>query len=233
MQPKQTSPANYSFTLAAVLQFVLWSFIVVATIYFLGSNASKFVRKGVPEHYGSTLMDRKLFIILHIAGGAVALLLGPLQFSKRFRTANMRLHRIAGKLYIIGSLIATVCLIRILPYNECRACIPSQTVVTSLWFLSTIAAWWTIKRKNVKAHKQFMARSYLFAFYFVVIRIIDTVGAIFASSLTINEALFANTDWFAWVVPLLVLEMYQSWWPVAKVNYNTKRSKISGLNALH
>jgi uncharacterized membrane protein YozB (DUF420 family) len=230
MQPKQNSTANNPFTFAAVLHFVFWSFIVVATSYFLWSNVGKFFIKGVPEHYGSTLMDRRLWLYLHIAGGVVVLLLGPLQFWKRFRTANMRLHRIAGKLYIIGSLLATVCLIRLLPYSECRDCIPSQTVVTSLWFLSTIAAWWTIKRKNVKAHKQFMARSYLFAFYFVAIRLIDKVGANFADSLTIDSGLFANTDWFAWVVPLLFLEMYQSWWPVAKVNYTTKQGKVAQTN---
>jgi uncharacterized membrane protein YozB (DUF420 family) len=88
--------------------------------------------------------------------------------------------------------------------------------------LSTIAAWWTIKRKNVKAHRQFMARSYLFAFYFVAVRMIDYMLKNLFGFDTHEDVYLANTDWFTWVVPFIILEMCQSWWPVAKINYAAK-----------
>jgi uncharacterized membrane protein YozB (DUF420 family) len=134
----------------------------------------------------------------------------------------MQLHRTLGKIYIIGSIVSVLCLIRIFPKIGWAAPVLSQIVVTTLWLLSTLAAWWTIKRKNVKAHRQFMARSYLFAFYFVAVRMIDYLGVGFFGFSKEDNVYLANSDWFTWVVPFIILEMYQSWWPVAKINYAAK-----------
>ncbi len=71
-----------------------------------------------------------------------------------------------------------------------------------------------------------MARSYLFAFYFVAVRMIDYVGLNFFGFTHEDNVWLANGDWFTWVVPFILLEMYQSWWPVAKVDYATKRKAL-------
>jgi uncharacterized membrane protein YozB (DUF420 family) len=126
-------------------------------------------------------------------------------------------------MYIIGSIISVIGLVRIFPKFGGSPVMPSQILVTTLWFLSTIAAWWTIKRKNVKAHRQFMARSYLFAFYFVAVRMIDHLGEKYFGFSKDDNVYLANSDWFTWVVPFLLLEIYQSWWPAAKVDFRAKR----------
>ncbi|MBA4141391.1 MAG: DUF2306 domain-containing protein [Segetibacter sp.] len=192
------------------------------TFYFIVAHIVGYATNGIPEYFGATLMNAKVWFYLHMTGGATAILLGPLQFWKAFRIKYIQLHRTLGKIYIIGSIISVICLIRILPEGGCTACKPSQTVVFTLWLLTTVAAWWTIKRKNIKAHRQFMARSYLFAFHFVAVRMLDYLGLRFFGFTHEDNVWLANGDWFTWVVPFIILEMYQSWWPVAKINYAAK-----------
>lgn len=167
-------------------------------------------------------MNAKIWYYLHIAGGATAILIGPLQFWKAFRLKYAQLHRTLGKMYIIGSIISVIGLVSIFPKFGLSPVMPSQMFVTTLWFLSTIAAWWTIKRKNIKAHRQFMARSYLFAFYFIAVRVISRLAENYFGFSKEDNVYLANSDWFTWVVPFILLEMYQSWWPVAKINYAVK-----------
>jgi hypothetical protein len=71
-----------------------------------------------------------------------------------------------------------------------------------------------------------MTRSYLFAFYFVAVRMIDYVGQKYFGFSNDDKVWLANGDWFVWVVPFIILEMYQSWWPVANVNYAGKSKAL-------
>jgi hypothetical protein len=48
----------------------------------------------------------KWLLLPHGIGGALALLIGPLQFSNRLRARHLRLHRILGRFYIGGVAIA-------------------------------------------------------------------------------------------------------------------------------
>jgi uncharacterized membrane protein YozB (DUF420 family) len=226
MQEKfSTTPTeNISFTNA--LRFLFWSTVAGLTLYFIAGHLIKYSTRGIPDFFGDTFWNKRFWFYIHIAGGALAIIIGPLQFWKRVRTRYVHFHRTAGKLYIIGSILAVVGLIRILPDSLCMACRPSQFVVTPLWLLTTIAAWWTIKRRNIKAHRQFMARSYLFAFYFVAVRVLDRVGETLLPSVKKDSGWYANTDWLVWVLPLIILEIYQTWWPT--LNLKTINKKTAG-----
>ncbi|HKG12660.1 MAG TPA: DUF2306 domain-containing protein, partial [Pyrinomonadaceae bacterium] len=48
----------------------------------------------------------KWLMVLHGPAGALALLLAPFQFSTRLRQRSRRLHRILGRLYVVGVAIA-------------------------------------------------------------------------------------------------------------------------------
>ena len=46
------------------------------------------------------------WLLVHGVGGAVALAIGPFQFSSRLRGANLPLHRLLGRIYIGAICIA-------------------------------------------------------------------------------------------------------------------------------
>ncbi len=83
------------------------------------------------------------------------------------------------------------------------------------WFFCTAAAWWAIRRRNIKAHRQFMVRSYTAALAFVFIRIFSLLGydRFFPFLDTLTEKRITG-EWLCWVVPFLIIEIYMVWWPV-------------------
>jgi uncharacterized membrane protein YozB (DUF420 family) len=88
-------------------------------------------------------------------------------------------------------------------------------LLSLLWMFMTSAAWITILKKNVIAHRLFMIRSYTLALVFVFLRIIDDFPAdklfFYIQSLAIKDA---TQEWLSWVLPLLVVEFILSWWPL-------------------
>src|SRR5271168_5255853 len=45
-------------------------------------------------------------VLPHILGGMIALLIGPFQFSSRFRQRYLRIHRIMGRVYLTSVAVA-------------------------------------------------------------------------------------------------------------------------------
>src|SRR5690606_4695108 len=44
----------------------------------------------------------------HIIFGGIALLIGWIQFNKKFRTKNIHLHKIIGKIYVISVILSAI-----------------------------------------------------------------------------------------------------------------------------
>ena len=147
-----------------------------------------------------------LWYTLHIVGGSLVLALGPFQFVASLRNRFRRYHRTAGYLYIAASTMAVAGYAG-LPKNELF--FVSQLFVLSLWMLSITFAVVAIKNKNVHAHQRNMARSFVFAAYFLTARLMDKHGmwllVPFANS---EDVRLVHSDWVAWIVPLVLVEIY-------------------------
>jgi hypothetical protein len=113
-----------------------------------------------------------------------------------------------------NAFFAAACSVRIILIYDCKPCRISLFILAVIWFFCTAAAWWAVKNKNIKAHRQFMTRSYTAALAFVFIRIFPLLGYknIFPF---LDSQLDRRTaaEWLCWVVPFLIIEMYMIWWP--------------------
>ena len=185
------SPAT---EIAAALAVVLLFFAIVA--WFLGPNmlelkASKWATHGV-----------------HIIGGGVALLTAPFQFIAPIRNRYRRYHRIAGYVFVGGSTAAILGFFAIMP-GETDMFFLSQFVAICLWAICVVAAIVAIRRKHVLTHQHNMARAFVIAAYFVVVRIIDRhlMWALEPFS-KVEGARFAHSDWLAWVLPIICVEIW-------------------------
>ena len=108
----------------------------------------------------------------HISFGGIALLVGWLQFSKRFRNANLKRHRLIGKIYVIAVLIGGLSGLYIAFYAT--GGISAQLGFGSLaiiWLYTTSMAYKTIKNGDVQKHEVYMIYSYAACFAAVTLRI--------------------------------------------------------------
>lgn len=204
-------------TTQRVFWFFFWIIIIGFSLYFYVQTFIEYAYGYIPENFKRGFFESKIWFIGHIAGASASLLLGPLQFSNKIRNKYTKYHRTAGKIFIIGSLIAAICAFRINLMYDCKPCRVSLGILSVIWFGCTLAAWWAIKNRNIKAHRQFMVRSYTAALAFVFIRIFTIFGykSIFPFlDTTMDRRITA--EWLCWVIPFLIIEIYMNWWPSLK-----------------
>jgi hypothetical protein len=108
----------------------------------------------------------------HISFGGLALLVGWVQFSKRFRNANLKRHRTIGKIYMIAVLISGLAGLYIAFYATGGLVAKLGFVSLALvWLYTTSMAYQTIKNREVRRHEVFMIYSYAACFAAVTLRI--------------------------------------------------------------
>lgn len=190
--------------LIAVFWLAFFGFFLVMLI-----PKYKYLSNDALEHWGSkSTFDNSIFA-LHIFAGIIVYCTAVLQFTPTIRNRYISFHRKTGKLYILSSLLCISSLYVMLPRTGCTACMPSQYVVTSLWLLFIILAFYFIKQRKIVLHQRMMISSFICAAYFVTIRIVDAFAMGIFNSLFPNESTaFLASDVFVWLVPLLLFWMY-------------------------
>ena len=152
--------------------------------------------------------EKQLAYWLHISGGSAVLLLSPFQFIAPIRNRFRRYHRIAGYTFVTGSLFAFVGFWMVQP-TDTDVFFLSQAAAISLWMIAMMAAVVAARRKRFLTHQHNMSRAFVLAAYFVVVRLMDRFGmgwvGLFASE---KAAANAHSDWIAWVIPLVLVEVY-------------------------
>lgn len=130
-----------------------------------------------PSEYRSELIRKFAILLPHVITGAIAIALGPLLFSTRFRTRHLKRHRILGRVYVI-SIAITAPLAAILQLRQPGGIIAFGNIVMSiLWFGCTLAAYITARNRQLVAHRQWMVRSYMFTLNFIFTRVLNPIPA--------------------------------------------------------
>src|SRR5512146_2531334 len=144
-------------------KYFLFALLGAVTLYVLRHNESFVLDHSAPvgQHYQPV----KWWLLPHGLAGACALFFGPLQFSDRLRQRYAKFHRIAGRFYVAGALIAAPLGFYVQFFQE-RLGAPrsfSMAALThgSLWSLTTLIAFALILKGKVQQHRQWMTRSFL------------------------------------------------------------------------
>ncbi len=115
-------------------------------------------------------------ILPHLIFGITALLIGPLQFSTRIRRSHPNVHRALGRVYVGSVLIAAPfgLLIPFVgpkdPFFTIGVCVHA-----SVWFITTLMAYLTARNRYIALHRQWIIRSYMLSFSFVIVRVLSPV----------------------------------------------------------
>ncbi len=144
--------------------FVLWN----NERFLLNAQAPEWIRLGPVRWY----------LLPHGVGGAITLVLGALQFSSRLRRRFPQFHRVCGRLYIIGTAIAAPMAIWIAFTISPWFLIPFTVLQAATWALFTFVAYSSIRRGAVRAHREWIMRSYAVALIFLEGRVLMAIPAL-------------------------------------------------------
>jgi len=156
---------------------VLFGFVALMVGYVLVHNESFLIHRSDPawEHYHPF----RWWLLPHGVAGACAVFLGPLQFSDRIRQRYTKLHRVIGRIYIAGALIAAPLGVYIQYFEERmggpRSFTFAALVDAILLMLTTAIALGFIRSGRIQQHRQWMTRSFAVALVFVEVRVVAGV----------------------------------------------------------
>ncbi|HEX6636514.1 MAG TPA: DUF2306 domain-containing protein [Steroidobacteraceae bacterium] len=184
----------------------LISFLAVLALlaaWFIFQRALPYFNVSLSQ-YGPYFWPRRWALVLHVAGGVVALTVGLIQLWLGLTNRATNLHRTLGKVYLGSILIGSVggfYLAATIPGNAPYAA--GLFALCVAWVITTSMAVLAIRRRNVNQHREWMCRSYAVTFAFVTFRFgVDAVSA--------SGAAFADAQvimaWACWAIPLLLLE---------------------------
>lgn len=189
-------------------KYVVFSLIAVATMYVLYHNERFLVDSSHPawQRYESF----KWWLLPHGIFGAIVLLFGPFQFSERLRQRFTRVHRVMGRLYVIGAFGLAPLGAYIQYYQERMGAPRSFTVlgaVDALMLMGAtgLAGLFAYKRK-IAVHRQWATRSYAIALVFIAGRFVMGVTGWEALGVEIVQAIIWSC--LALSVPLADLSLH-------------------------
>jgi uncharacterized membrane protein len=159
-------------------KLALWGTLFAAGLSVLFYSELSYLSPSDPSHPHYYAI--RWWLVPHILCGVTAMLSGPFQFSTRLRKHNPRLHRTLGKVYVIAVLIGA-CLAG---YMDLTVDISSNWVINAgylshplAWGLTALIAYRTAVTRSFNVHRQWMIRSYLITFTFVLVRLPNPIRA--------------------------------------------------------
>lgn len=148
---------------------------------------------------------RELWILAHVGGGTVALAIGPFQLWLGISRWRSSLHRKLGWVYLIVVAISCLAAFYLAVTTEVGWIFGMGLGGLGLaWAITTVLAFVAIRRRHIVQHQEWMIRSYVVTFGFVMFRMF--IGVTTALEVgTVLERLTA-ASWFCWAFPLLITE---------------------------
>jgi predicted membrane protein DUF2306 len=175
----------------------------VVALWFLNTAALRYLTVS-PDSYG-IYWPRHYWLFAHVVAGTFALLIGPIQFWPRLHHDHPTLHRYFGITYVSSTIVAAVAAYYLAFHTDFGWMFSMGLAsMATAWLISTALASIAIYKKLIKQHREWMIRSYVVTFGFVVFRVstdmLDVMGVG-----TFSERLVL-ASWICWSVPLLLAE---------------------------
>jgi hypothetical protein len=154
-------------------------------------------RRYWPQRYG---------LLPHIVGGSLALFAGPVQIWLGVTGRARRLHRWLGYVYVTGVALASGGAFYLSFFTRPDFGV-SLFILAVVWCVTTGMALMAIKSRRHDAHREWMTRSYIVTFAFVLYRFLVKLPIL----APLDGGLVATSLWASWVVPMMAYEVAVSW----------------------
>ena len=144
-------------------------------------------------------------VYLHVFAAAVALLLGPFQFSTRLRSARARLHRWMGRAYLgIGVFLGGLSGLYIsqFAFGGVVARLGFATLALC-WLYTGFRAFLAIRRRAIEEHRKWMVRNFSLSFAAVMLRLYIPAFVLAGADFAVAYPIIA---WLCWLPNVVIAE---------------------------
>ena len=145
-------------------------------------------------------------MVMWEAPATIALLVGPWQLLSGLRRSHLHYHRVSGGVYLLAIGVSSCASL----YLGLAATEPHWTVrfplgvLSVAWMVTTGMAYVAIRNRRFEQHKEWMIRSYVLTFAFVVTRLAREFPSLWL--LGTEEQVATTVNWVCWTIPLFVAE---------------------------
>ena len=150
---------------------VLWIGLGSATLFvFITSEVLLVAGYPMYDAYRQQVISDRNLLVPHVLAAFLALLIGPINFSRRIRQHHLQLHRILGRIYVISVFVGAATGVAL---AAGRPGLPGTCMQAAAWVVCTTAALVTARNGQIVQHRQWMVRSYAVTFTFVSSRLLN------------------------------------------------------------
>ena len=160
---------------------------------------------GVPPVIAGNVFKNP-WLLVHVAGAATALLVGPVQFSSQLRARFRWLHRLIGRTYVVSCLVGGVAgFVLALGASTGPISRAGFGSLAIMWIVTTSLAWRSAMQRRFTEHRAWMIRSFALTLAAVTLRLYLPLAAIM--SIPFVDA-YRALSFLSWVPNLLIAELY-------------------------
>ena len=153
------------------------------------------------------ITEWRIAFFVHVYSSLLALLAGFTQFSKKLLKQRPKLHRALGYTYVINVLMVTgpAGLLMSFYANGGISSRIAFVLLSSLWISTTAIALYKAIKKDFRAHRFFMIRSFALTLSAVTLRIWKVLLANYTELPPMDR--YRIIAWLGWTLNLLVAEL--------------------------
>lgn len=147
-------------------------------------------------------------LYVHTIGGTLMLVAGSAAIFIGWTRRGFRFHKLLGYAYLLGGTTASIAAIglnAINPHGDVSIAFATSTLA-AVWLAAGAMAWRAIRNRRIDTHREWMVRSYVLTWTFVLCRIVQNPEINLVSG-----DLTADVIWTAWVLPLVICEIVLQW----------------------
>ena len=182
-----------------------WGLMAFAALAVAGYALAMVLTPGLRGQFVVAMFrDEPLAAPAHLAGGAVALLAGALQFAATLRRRHLTVHRWLGRIYVVAVAVSGTAGFSLALTTSGGA--PARFGFAGLalcWLLTTGMAYARIRQRDITRHQTWMVRSYALTLAAVSLRLYLPLAELNGVTFVVAYPVIA---WLCWVPNLLLAE---------------------------
>jgi len=205
MNSVSSQPVQSHASMPRLLPRVAWVIVLSVAAFFLATRVPRYLVL-TAQSYRPYFWPRSSWLLPHVLGGLLAILIGPLQFWARIRKDYVQVHRWSGRVYLAAVVVGGIASLGLAATSKVTlTCAAGLAGLGLAWLTTAGMAFAAVLHRNFAQHRQWVIRSYVVTMAFVTFRVVEDL--LEARGIGTQAERLSLMSWACWAVPLLFTEV--------------------------